>query len=217
MSWRTHRPTRQTAKTPYLRQRRLSEAEQRKKDASREAQRTGVDAEQLVESMASEYLTAQVRKRYEPYRRIGGVGKGGVFKAVNTGSSGPDFEVWLSNGRAGLIEVKSRKGTRVPLSAVGESQALALRRCVEWGHLAFVLVRLDHEWFLIHYSAWTHHKKRSLNRTDLSVQGAQCPTDAQGRPDFLSVMRDAERKAQVYIASLPPRGEGADEADESET
>lgn len=211
MSWRTHRPTRQAAQKPYLRQRRLTEAEQRRKDASREAQRTGVDAEQLVESMASEYLTAQVRKRYEPYRRIGGVGKGGVFKAVNTGSSGPDFEIWLSNGRAGLIEVKSRKGARMPLAAVGDAQALALQRCVEWGHLAFVLVRLDHEWFMVHYSAWTHHKKRSLNRTDLSEQGAQCPVDDRGRPDFLAVLERAERAAACYVATLPAREDGDDE------
>jgi hypothetical protein len=213
MSWRTHRPTRAAAEKPYLRQRRLTEAEQRKRDASREAQRTGVDAETLVESMGAEYKDAVLRKRHEPYRRIGGAGKGGVFKAVNTGSSGPDFEIWLKDGRAGFIEVKSRKGSRVPLAAVGDAQALALQRCVEWGHLSFVLVRLDHEWFLVHYSAWTHHKKRSLNRTDLSVQGVQCAVDQLGRPDFLSVLSQAERAAAVYIQSLPDRGDDEGESD----
>ena len=209
MGWNTHKPTRRAAEKPYLRQRRLSEAEQKARDASREAQRTGADAEALVESIAQEYERAgraHLRKRYEPYRRIGRVMKGGTFRAVNIGSSGPDFELWLSDGRAGLIEVKSRKAARVPLAAVGDAQSLALRRCAEWGHLALVLVRLEHEWFLLDFMAWTHHKKRSLNRTDLATQGIQCPVDALGRPDFLSVLPTAQHRARCYLESLPPRG-----------
>jgi penicillin-binding protein-related factor A (putative recombinase) len=218
MSWRTHHPRGSDRQTAYKRGRKLSEAEQKRKQANKEAQRTGADAERLVEEQGLQYLrdgVAVLRKRYEPYKRVGRAGKNNMFKAVPTGASGPDFELWLQDGRAGLIEVKSRKGARVSLSAVGDTQALALRRMSEWGHLAFVLVRLDHEWYLVSYEAWTHEKKRSLNKADLSVQGVRCPMDAQNKPDFLSVLDDALRVGACYASSLPPREDH--EGEKSET
>lgn len=208
MSWRSHRPTKQDHFRAQQRQRRLTEAEQKQSKANKEAQQSGANAEWLVEEQSALYLrdqSAYVRKRYEPYRRVGRAGKGNMFKAVPTGASGPDFEVWLRDGRAGLIEVKSRKGARIELAAIGDTQALALRRMSEWGHLALVLVRLNHEWFLVSYEAWTHHKKRSLNREDLSVQGVRCPVDTDNKPDFLSVLDDAIRVGACYASSLPSR------------
>lgn len=216
MSWSSHKPTRRWHTKQQNKQRALSEADYRRKEANREAQRTGVDAERLVEERASGYLREKqcyVRKRYEPYRRIGKAGANNAFKAVPIGASGPDFEIWLPDGRAGLIEVKSRKGSRISLSAVGDTQALALRRMAEWGHLALVLVRLDGEWFLVSYVAWTHHKKRSLNRDDLLVQGVRCVEDADGRPDFLSVIDDALHVGACYVASLPAREERDNDTD----
>ena len=173
--------------------------------ANKEAQRSGANAEYLVEQMGTHYearMFARVRKRHEPYRRVGGVGKGGLFKAVNTGSSGPDFEIWLADGRAGLMEVKSRKGNRIVLSSVGEAQALDLTRMSYWGHLALVLVRLVDEWYLVDYRAWTHAKKRSLNAYDLEAQGARVPLSAHGLPDYLSVIDEAITRADAYLARL---------------
>lgn len=217
MSWNAHRPTRRGHYRQQNKQRALNEAEHKRQQANREAQRTGADAERLVEEQGIEYLRAKrgyVRKRYEPYRRIGGkAGPNNMFKAVPVGTSGPDFEVWLPDGRAGLVEVKSRKGTRVALSAIGDAQALTLRRMAEWGHLSFVLVRLDLEWYLVSFDAWTHEKKRSLNREDLALQGARCPEDADGRPDFLCVIDDALSAGACYLATLPDRGEGRGDTD----
>lgn len=177
----------------------------KQQQSNREAQRSGANAEYLVEQRAVLYeakMIARVRKRHEPYKRVGGAGKNGMFKAVNTGSSGADFELWLEDGRAGMMEVKSRKIKRVQLGAVGDAQALELRRLAHWGHLALVLVRLVDEWFLIDYRAWTHEKKRSLNRDDLIVQGAQCELDEHGFPMYLESIDSAIQRADQYLTSI---------------
>lgn len=174
----------------------------KKKQASREAQRSGANAENLVEQVATHYearLLARVRKRYEPYKRVGGAGRNGMFKAVNIGSSGPDFEVWLSDGRAGLMEVKSRKGKRIPLSAVGDAQACDLTRMSYWGHLSLVLVRLENRWYLVDYRAWTHVSKRSLNACDLKEQGVEVGLTEYGAPDFINAIDDAIEAADRYL------------------
>lgn len=189
---------------PYMRRRPPSRSSNRTSDVNREAQRSGANAEYLVEQIGIHYeakMIARVRKRYEPYKRVGGAGKNGLFKAVNIGSSGPDFELWLADGRAGLLEVKSRKGGRVTLSCVGEAQAMDLTRMSYWGHLALVLVRLAEEWYLVDYRAWTHDKKRSLNARDLEIQGARVPINEHGLPDFLAVLGDAISAADRYLAA----------------
>lgn len=176
----------------------------RTSDVNREAQRSGANAEYLVEQIGIHYeakMLARVRKRYEPYKRVGGAGKNGLFKAVNIGSSGPDFELWLADGRAGLLEVKSRKGNRVTLSCVGEAQAMDLTRMSYWGHLALVLVRIAEAWYLVDYRAWTHDKKRSLNARDLEIQGARVPINEHGLPDFLAVVEDAISAADRYLVA----------------
>lgn len=186
---------------PYSRRRYPS----KQQISNREAQRSGANAEYLVEQRAVFYeakMLAKVRKRHEPYRRIGGAGRGGMFKAVNTGSSGADFELWLEDGRAGMMEVKSRKAKRVQLGAVGDAQALELTRLSHWGHLAFVLVRLVDEWFLIDYRAWTHQNKRSLNRDDLMRQGARCDVDEHGFPMYLEAIDISIQRANEYIQSI---------------
>jgi len=173
--------------------------------SNREAQQSGANAEHLVEQAGIIYestMRARIRKRYEPYKRVGGVGKSGMFKAVNTGASGPDFEVWLDDGRAGLMEVKSRKTGRVQLGAVGATQACDLARMSHWGHLALVLVRLEAEWYLVDYRAWTHEKKRSLNNEDLNRQGIAVPTDERGAPLFIDVIDDCIRRADEYLSTL---------------
>lgn len=189
---------------PYMRRRPPTRGG-RTSAANKEAQRSGANAEYLVEQMGVHYesrMIARVRKRHEPYRRVGGVGKGGMFKAVNTGSSGPDFELWLADGRAGLMEVKSRKANRVVLSSVGEAQALDLTRMSYWGHLALVLVRLVDEWYLVDYRAWTHATKRSLNAHDLGIQGVRVQLSAHGLPDYLDAINGAIANADAYLTRL---------------
>tara|TARA_Y100000114_G_C11746230_1_gene321748 strand:- start:751 stop:1314 length:564 start_codon:yes stop_codon:yes gene_type:complete len=173
--------------------------------ANREAQQSGVNAEYLVEQRSVIYeaqMLARVRKRHEPYRRVGGVGKNGMFKAINTGASGCDFELWLSDGRAGMMEVKSRKAPRIQLSCVGDAQALDLTRLSHWGHLALVLVRLVDSWYLIDYRAWTHESKRSLNADDLAKQGARVDLDEHGHPMFIEAIDRAILTADQYTQSL---------------
>lgn len=186
---------------PYTRRRYPTKQQQ----ANREAQRSGANAEYLVEQRAVIYeaqMIAKIRKRYEPYRRVGGAGKNGMFKAVNIGASGADFELWLEDGRAGYMEVKSRKAKRIQLGAVGDAQAIELTRLSHWGHLALVLVRLVDEWFLIDYRAWTHQKKRSLNRDDLMLQGARCEVDEHGFPMFVESIDLCKQRADEYIKSI---------------
>jgi len=173
--------------------------------SNREAQRSGANAEYLVEQSGIKYesqMLARVRKRYEPYKRVGGAGKNGLFKAVNTGASGPDFEIWLSDGRAGLMEVKSRKASRVPLGAIGDTQACDLTRMSHWGHLSLVLVRLADQWYLLDYRAWTHERKRSLNAEDLRCQGAEVRVDELGAPLFVEAIDTAIQRATDYLAHL---------------
>lgn len=173
--------------------------------SNREAQRSGANAEYLVEQIGLKYesqMIARIRKRHEPYKRVGGVGRNGLFKAVNTGASGCDFEVWLNDGRAGLMEVKSRKATRVPLGAIGSTQACDLARMTHWGHLALVLVRLCERWYLVEYRAWTHEKKRSLNAEDLTRQGVALDTDGLGSPLFIERIDEAIERATSYLAEI---------------
>jgi len=185
----------------------------KKRQASSEAQQRGSSAESLVIESAAHYLRAGrclLRKRYEPYRRVGGV-KEGLFKAVNIGASGPDFELWLDDGRAGLMEVKSRKGKRVQLGAVGGPQAEALERLSRWGHLALVLVRLAGAWYLVDFRAWTHASKRSLNEDDLERQGARVDITPHGFPDFLASIDLAQERATAYLRNETQHDEPEDE------
>ena len=175
--------------------------------ANKEAQRSGANAEYLVEQAATLYRVrheAEVRKRHEPYRRVGGV-KDGLFKAVNTGASGPDFELWLSDGRAGLMEVKSRKGKRVQLGCVGTPQSEALGQMVAWGHLALILLRLAGEWYLLDFRAWHHPTKRSLNAEDLETRGARVHETEHGFPDYLASLDIAIQKGSAYLADQEKR------------
>lgn len=189
---------------PHAR-RRYPTRQTKRQASNREAQRSGANAEYLVEQSGIKYesqMRARVRKRYEPYKRVGGAGKNGLFKAVNTGASGPDFEIWLSDGRAGLMEVKSRKASRVPLGAIGDTQACDLTRMSHWGHLALVLVRLADQWYLLDYRAWTHERKRSLNAEDLRCQGAEVRVDELGAPLFVEAIDTAIQRATDYLAHL---------------
>lgn len=117
------------------------------------------------------------------------------------GESGPDYSIWLPSGEAGFIEMKSRKGGRIPLSAVKGLQRTMLDRAVRWGQLAFVIVRLDEEWYAIDWRRFTHETKRSLNQEDLAVRGALIEMK-QGLPMFLPALIEAREKADGDEATI---------------
>ena len=170
-----------------------------------EAQRAGARAEHLIERGALQYTLeeqALIRKRHEPYRRVGKMSKGGVFRAVNTGSSGCDYEFYLSDGRAGILECKSRKGKRINLNAVGAHQADELEKLWTWGFLSFVIVYLDNSWYLISWGAFHHPSKRSLNIEDMKTRGILLDVDEEGSPLWVERIEDALDLEDQYLESL---------------
>lgn len=175
------------------------------RQSSSESQQRGANAESLVLESAAHYLRAGrclLRKRYEPYKRVGRAGKNGMFKAFPAGSSGPDFELWLSDGRAGMIELKARNDVRIRLADVNPPQASELDRLTMWGQIALVLVWLNGEWFLVDWRAWTHEKKRSLNASDLTLQGASVSADQHGLPMWLDSLDLAIERGARYADML---------------
>lgn len=143
------------------------------------AKRNGQSAEELIDNTAAVLLQrgfAEVCKRYEPYKRVSS-GSGSTFRGCYLGKSGADYELWFSNGQAGHLEVKSREATRIEIGAVDDFQTAQLDRRVKWGQLAFVLVRLSGEWFLVPWSLWRcdakgeAYKRKSHNREQLSEIG----------------------------------------------
>lgn len=164
------------------------------------AKQNGADAESQVEQMAAVYqreYVAEVCKRYEPYRRLGGTAAGGAFRATYLGKSGCDFELWLSDGRAGHLEMKSREGERIEKSAIDDEQKAQLHRRLAWNQLALVLVRLQGDWFLISFSNWNNGDRKSHNRLQLEEIGARVP-QREGLPDFLAALPQALAKANPF-------------------
>lgn len=147
------------------------------------AKRNGAAAEDEVEALAAQLLNegkAEINKRFEPYKRIGG-GTAGGFRAVNIGKSGCDYEVLLPDGRAGHLEVKSREADRIPKDALDPVQQAQLARRVAWGQLALVLVRLRGVWFLVPYANWHLGDRKSHNAAQLAEVGFLLGDS----PDFL--------------------------------
>ena len=156
--------------------------------AGLEAKRNGADAEAQIEMIANVYLnegTAEICKRYEPYKRVSGGAK--TFKAVYAGKSGCDFEIWLPDGRSGHIEMKSREADRINKSAIDDTQAAQLTRRMQWGHIAGVVVRLRGTWYYVEWSRWFEGDRKSHNLKQLEEIGQIIPL-RNGLPDLLSVI-----------------------------
>lgn len=154
------------------------------------AKRNGANAESLVEQMALTYAregVAELSKRYEPYKRVSSGGSNGVFRAAYLGCSGCDYELWLKDGRAGHLELKSREADRINKDVLDENQKAQLQRRLDWGQLALVLVRLRGEWILINYARWLEDTRKTHNREQLLEIGAVVPL-REGLPDFLAVL-----------------------------
>lgn len=152
------------------------------------AKLNGADAEDAVNMIANLYLqegSAEICKRYEPYRRVGSGGK--VFKATYTERAGCDFELWLADGRAGHIELKSREADRIPKSAIDDMQSAQLSRRLAYGHLALVLVRLRGVWYLVPWERWQEGERKSHNAKQLEEIGVKLPLRS-GLPDLLSAL-----------------------------
>ena len=151
------------------------------------AKANGQSFEAQLELLAAAYARhglLELCKRYEPYKRVSG-GAGSVFKAVYTSKSGCDFEIWLSDGRAGHIEAKSREAERISKDALDEVQQAQLQRRVDWGQLALVLVRLQGIWYMIHYSRWNEGDRQSHNHKQLEEIGYKLKV-VDNIPDLLT-------------------------------
>lgn len=155
------------------------------------SKRAGQDAETLLEAQGDIYAQegrARLWKRHEPYRRLGGHSlKGGAFRAVYTGRAGCDYSLMLPGGRGGLLELKSRAGERIRIDAIDTLQSSELTQALQWGHLAYVVVRLGEDWFLIHWAEWHHPKRKSHSRTQLAQIGRSVPI-VGGLPDILQCL-----------------------------
>jgi len=137
------------------------------------AKQNGKDAESLLDKTAEYYAStgeALIYKRYEPYKRVSG-GTTRVFKAVYAGKAGCDYSIWLPDGRAGMIEVKSRDSKRIRIDALNDDQHKQLAMMKQFNMLAYVLVRLSDRWFLIDYANWLHPKRKSHNTEQLQTIG----------------------------------------------
>lgn len=147
------------------------------------AKANGRSAEEEVEEIAALYASdyrCEMSKRYEPYRRVSG-GQGGSFRAIYLGKSGCDYELWLEDGRAGHVEVKSREADRVAKDVIDDTQKAQLNRRLAWGQLAIVLVRLRGVWFAVNFSKWHNGDRKSHNAEQLEELGVKLGAT----PDFL--------------------------------
>lgn len=154
------------------------------------AKLNGADAESAVNMIANIYLqegSAEICKRYEPYRRTGSGGK--TFKATYTERAGCDFELWLADGRAGHIELKSREADRITKSAIDDTQSAQLSRRLAYGHLALVLVRLRGVWFLVSWDKWQDGERKSHNAKQLGEIGVKLALRS-GLPDIVKALTD---------------------------
>jgi penicillin-binding protein-related factor A (putative recombinase) len=139
------------------------------------SKKTGDYYERLVNRLSDYYLKndlGMLKKRFEPYARVSRTLSKNRFLAVNTGASGADFEIFLSDGRSGLIELKYRSSKMITLDALQAKQVEELALLNRWGFIGMVLVCLspkgeEDQWFLVPIDAFTHSTKKSLNTTDL--------------------------------------------------
>jgi hypothetical protein len=144
--------------------------------------------ESQIEMIANVYLnegTAEICKRYEPYKRVSGGAK--TFKAVYAGKSGCDFELWLPDGRSGHLELKSREADRITKSAIDDTQAAQLTRRAAWGHIAGIVVRLRGVWYYVPWSRWSEGDRKSHNVKQLGEIGTVIPMRS-GLPDIVKAI-----------------------------
>ena len=141
------------------------------------SKKTGDYYERLVNRLSEYYLhrdLGMLKKRFEPYARVSKNLRNNRFLAVNTGASGADFEIFLSDGRSGLIELKYRASKMITLDALQEKQFDELSLLNRWGFIGMVLVCLspkgeEDQWFLIPIDQFRHDTKKSLNTADLQA------------------------------------------------
>lgn len=191
-------------------------SKQNRRSGGWRAKKAGEGAEDMMMLVGRQYLDAEraeLRKRPEPYRRIGGAQPNGQFTAAPLAKSGPDFDLALPDGRSGLVELKTRKGRRVPLHAVGEVQGDALARRIAWSGFGVVMVMLWDEgiparWWAVDWRRWAEARARgykSLSDQDLDQLATPCTLLMGGRPDWLPALLRAHDEAKQL---LWPLGEG---------
>jgi hypothetical protein len=177
------------------------------------AKKAGESAEELLMLVGKQYLAeerAELRKRPEPYRRIGSAQSNGQFMAAPLSKSGPDFDLALPDGRSGLIEVKSRKGHRIPLHAVGAVQSEALARRIAWQGFGVIMVMLWDEktisrWWAVDYRRWAYAREigyKSFSDKDLDLLAIRCDMMIGARPDWLPALFKSHIEAESQLWPL---------------
>jgi penicillin-binding protein-related factor A (putative recombinase) len=153
--------------------------------------------ERIIERLNQYYMTqdlGMIKKRFEPYVRVSKNLSNHRFLAVNTGAAGADFEIFLRDGRSGLIELKYRSSTMITLDAINEKQIDELKLLDRWGFVACILVCLtpkdtDDQWFLIPFRDWAHDTKKSLNLKDLQAYKVSLVPNTE-LPDLVSKINE---------------------------
>ena len=184
-----------------------SASKKRRRSGGWRAKKAGESAEELMMLVGRLYLSenvAELRKRPEPYRRIGAALANGQFIAAPLAKSGPDFDLALPDGRSGLVELKTRKGKRVPLNAVGAVQGQALEHRISWLGFGIVIVMLWDEgiearWWAVDWRRWSSakiHGYKSFSDHDLNLLGVPCPMMIGARPDWLPAILQAHQEAE---------------------
>ena len=177
------------------------------------AKKAGESAEELFMLVGKQYLLeekAEVRKRPEPYRRIGAAQRNGQFTAAPLSKSGPDFDLALPDGRSGLIEVKSRRGHRIPIHAVGEVQGVALERRIAWKGFGAVVVMLwdegkESRWWVMDWRRWAEAKNKgykSFSDKDLDELATKCTMLIGARPHWLPALFRSHQEAAEQLWPL---------------
>ena len=185
-------------------------SKQNRRSGGWRAKKAGESAEEIMMIVAQQYLAAgraELRKRPEPYRRIGGAQPNGQFTAAPLAKSGPDFDLSLPDGRSGLVELKTRRGRRVPLHAVGQVQGDSLARRIAWRGFGVVFVMLWDEgvaarWWAVDWRRWVEARARgmkSFSDADLDRVAIRCEMMIGARPDWLPALLLAHETAQSSV------------------
>ena len=208
--WRKHPANPEATPTPEKHRRGFqssSDPKSRRRAGGWQAKKAGESAEQLFLKTGDLYLSqarAELRKRPEPYRRVGAALANGQFTAAPIAKSGPDFDLILPDGRSGLLELKSRRAKRIPLRSVGPAQQAALQRRVEWRGFGAVVVMLwsfesPARWWVVDWRAWHRGLDAGINSwrdTDLDEVGVSCELLLGDLPDFLPALLSAAEAAE---------------------
>lgn len=183
------------------------------KTQGRRARANGDAAETLFHAACEAYAVhgmASVFKRPTDYRVVRRLIKGG-FACVPVTAGGCDYAGVMRGGRALLVEVKSSTSARMPIFArqgvamIKPQQASQLSEWHDRGALCLVVVKVQDDWWAIHWPEWEKAeqdvlkrradggtRQASFSKDDLDFMGFRLPMMAPYglAPDWLAPWRN---------------------------